>query len=311
MLRVIGYFPRMPYRRLVHGLALLAFVVGPAGLGNSPYAVTEEPERPRQESVALLSLILPGFGQWKEAQYEYAGVYSGIAASGLGLAALSSDSDNKVISTSRRLWLGLQMFTFSSFLSGYHSFRSTVRTRQGLGEYDFLKIEETPTDLALSPFRFDYLIRPTTLVPLALAGVLLFTIGVSSDERVRLSRVTTGDVAFTGAVSYMAGVGEEPFFRGYAMPAMNQRFQSPWLSNIATSTVFALAHVQLDAKKFFIPWPQFAFGLYAGWLSQYRDWTVSEAIFLHAWYDVLAFTSFFATEKKAVYIPLPSLNLRF
>lgn len=295
-----------------------AFVIGmllPAlALGEnqqSSYRLTKDPERRREVGWVFLSYLLPGMDQWVEGQTNYAMVYSSLALGGAAYAAAFANNhdDGDFRSNSRHTALGLKLYDLAGSMSLFHGFRSVVYNRQLRGEYDFLKEEESPEQLAIAPFRFDYLIRPTTLIPLAItAGIFYALAPPTGNAPFNLRNVTGMDAYFSGGISYMAGVGEEMVYRGTLMPLMHERWKNPFLSNLLSSTFFAAAHLDFQNPK--VPWVQFIAGMYLGWVSQFRNWTLSESIFIHTWYDVIVFTSYYATQKQLV-IPLPQLRLSF
>ena len=88
------------------------------------------------------------------------------------------------------------------------------------------------------------------------------------------------------------------------MPMAMEWTDSEFLSNSMTATVFAAVHYS-SANK--IPWPQFAMGWYLGWVAQRNDWTLSESIFIHTWWDVIIFLtewSFTENAHKSMYLPI-------
>ena len=264
----------------------------------------------------LVSFVLPGFDQWYENQNNSAMFFTGSAIGGILLASSTGDRTGPTQTSSahstrddrdRTELLGSQIFMSAGSFSAYTSFRSAVRSRKPHGEFGFLTKEETAGDLMLAPFDLTLLKRPTTYVPLGLLAVLIAT--ESGNDLFRNNSFNWKDAAFGSGFSYLAGTNEEALFRGWMMPAYMESWGSPFWSNTATALIFSLAHVSEDNP---VPWPQFALGWYFGYLTQKNDWTLKEAIFVHAWWDVLAFTSVYLTESKndkaAIYLPLLSLT---
>ena len=262
----------------------------------------------------LVSFVLPGFDQWYENQNKSAMFFTGTAIGGLLLAGSTGDRTGPTQSPSvhstredrdRTELLGAQIFMASGSFSAYTSFRSAVRSRKPNGEFTFLTKEETAGDLMLAPFDLTLLKKPTTYIPLGILAVLVAT--ESGNDVFRNNSYNWKDAAFGSGFSYLAGTNEEALFRGWMMPAYMESWGSPFWSNTATALVFSLAHVSEENP---VPWPQFALGWYLGYLSQQNDWTLKESIFVHAWWDVLAFTSVYLTESKndkaAIYLPLLS-----
>ncbi len=265
-----------------------------------------------------MSVLLPGFDQWWENQNTQALLYSGSAIFGLGLAAnayaaLENTPTSDLTSRDDRVrsyMLGNQIYMSAGSFSAYHSFRSAVRTRQPLGQFGFLKKEETTDELLLAPFRFSFVKRPTTYIPI---------IGVALLAGLQLSNQTNGafenngfnvsDAGFAGGFSYLAGTHEEALFRGYLMPVTMEAWGSEFWSNTATALIFSLAHISGDNP---VPWPQFTLGWYLGYLTQKNDWTLAESIFVHTWWDVVAFTATYLDESKdprykTYYLPVATI----
>lgn len=280
----------------------------------------------------LFSLLLPGFDQYLAGQYEY-----GLAYSAVGLAAQAWHSDRKaaVLELERsedyrrlskkekeNLWvhgetyrqrnLASQFILASGGFSAYHSFRTSVRSHQESGAYAFLTEEESPIDLLKAPFRFSYLKKPSTIVPLALISALAIFNSSAIDfgyERIPLSRA---DMFYTGAVSYNAGTFEEAAFRGWMMPVIMEKTQSEFWSNNLQALLFAAAH----ANQIAVPYVQFGLGFYLGWLTQQNNWAIGQSIFIHAWWDVAALLLQYQRQKvdpQAILpvIWLPALRLAF
>lgn len=262
----------------------------------------------------MVSFILPGYSQWRDGQNDWGMAYSGAALFGgvYALANLGDKSGPTFQGIDRDVALGLQLYQTAGSLSLFHGFRTAIFSQKNRVKYEFLPEDESPIDVVTAPLRFDYLIRPTTIVPLALVSFLFISVLPRSEgKRAEFGLLDGNDWRFVGGASYMAGTGEEALFRGTMMPYFHQSWKKDWLANVATATVFALAHVDFNSRHIFIPWPQFVGGLYFGWLTQYRGYRISEAIFIHVWYDVLAFATTFATGDKSLYLPIYSINLRF
>lgn len=296
--------------------ALVAILLWTQASGAIPTSfIPEKPIEEPNEGRAFASLLLPGLSQWRHGQSEYAMAYTGSALAGgiYGLSRIFSTQpgSDDFRGADRLGTMGVQLYTTMGAISTYHGFRTEVFSAKDRLGYDFLPTDETPLDLFLSPFRFDYLIRPTTLLPLAAVAVLFTTVLPNAyNERVVWGNLSAGDVAFLGGVSYMAGTGEEAVFRGALLPYLHKTWNNPLLANLATAGLFALAHISPNRSEFFIPWPQLLGGLYFGWVTQHRGYHIGEAIFIHAWYDVIVFATYLASEKTA-YLPLPTISLQF
>ena len=262
----------------------------------------------------VASFLLPSFDQWVERQWGPAAVYAGVATTGVGVAANAApaiDQDayrhkdlEDYDDAERRYAYGLQLYTFAGELSAFHSFRTAVKTRQSDGQFSFLRKDETSGDLLLAPFDFSQLSHPTTYAPL-LALTVVGVVDLSQGHKRRAFNAS--DAAFTGGVSYNAGVGEEAFFRGYLMPVLREGTGSDLAANVITAVIFGLGHISSSN-----PYPVFQglFGFYLGALTQGDDWSLRQAVFLHAWWDVLAI-GFSVAGRKEGYVPLPGIVMQF
>lgn len=279
---------------------------------DGPFSVRADPTRPRSDLfLPTLSLLLPGLGQWVAGQYGSAAIYSGVAlsareyarrvkreehlnerlqqqeqsASGAEREMSSIDQRDDVY---RKVLLGTLIYQGAGGLSAYQSFRTAAKTRQHQGQYLFLTSEESPLDLLKAPFHVSYLSRSSTYVPLAIGAILAAAraAGGPAQGEVR-NRLTAADIGFTGAYSYNAGTHEEAVFRGWVMPWTTEYTGSPFWGNVGQSLLFAAAH--LGSTR--LPLAQLVLGYHLGSVTQKDDWRLGEAIFIHVWWDVLAFAS--------------------
>jgi membrane protease YdiL (CAAX protease family) len=189
----------------------------------------------------------------------------------------------------------------SGFLSAYSAFRISVpRFQDEDGKYRFLQEEESVSDLLAAPFRFGHLLEPTTLVPLGILGgaVLVLVQYERDNHRGADWTASPDDAPFYGALAYNAGVTEEAVFRGWLLPVAHQYLgQRFWLANSAQALLFGAAHY---SKANPVPWPQTLLGLYFGWLARRNEWTLSESIFLHSWWDMILFAGQIAVNRGDV-----------
>jgi len=79
--------------------------------------------------------------------------------------------------------------------------------------------------------------------------------------------------------------GEEYVFRGYLMQALGSLTRNKWLTLLATSTLFAVAHGVQNFPLFF---DRFMFGFIAGWLV-IRTGGLEAGIAMHILNNFLAF----------------------
>lgn len=274
-------------------------------------------EKPRSAFwIPLTSFLLPGFDQYWEGQWYGAVGYTATAVAGYRYAASISnanfskstsesgeddpqkdrnaDFDSKSIA-GRKVMVGNQVAQWAGGMSTYHAFRTAVRTRKtNLGEYAFLNFEETPWDLMVAPARFDYLIRPTTFIPLAvIAALSSYSARQPAVDGYRVVKdvLRPEDYAFAGAFSYNAGTHEEAFFRGWIQPLLMEQWGSPWWSNFTQALIFSSAHLNTN------PFPiiQFGLGLHFGFVTQRNGYRISEVVFIHTWWNVVAFLASYST----------------
>lgn len=301
----------------------------------SPFALNYRKSKPRKFWLfPALSMILPGLDQMIEGQWSYGLGYAGAFWGGVigqlqqldELQALVdskrfgklSDEEKadelKFSEVARRSMLASQISLASGSFSAYHAFRTAVRSQQPYGRFGFLKHEETLSDLLLAPFHFSYLKRPSTYVPLIVIASLWLAATELPPEHYAQRQLTSSDAFYSGAFSYLAGTHEEALFRGYLMPAMRESFSNDFWSNTLSSLVFAAAHlstVQVPVTQFFLGW-------HLGRVTQNNGWRIGEAIFIHAWWDVIAFAMNYqfryqeGGDKKArLPLTLPPIALYF
>lgn len=265
----------------------------------------------------LFSLAIPGLDQWMEGQYGYASAYTGVALMGYQISDYNRrrlkseyeswefDSQPEELKENRqmlgererRLSYGSQMAFAAGSFSAYHAFRTAVPSQQKLGRFDFLKEEETPGELLLAPFRFDYLKRASTWIPLGvIAGLAAMSHGAELEESSEFERrkLTRSDYFYTAGISYAAGTHEELLFRGWILPVTREMTGGNLSANLITTAAFALAHLGSTP----IPVPQALLGFHLGWVTQQNNWTLSESIFIHTWWDVFAFLMQYELQKK-------------
>lgn len=275
----------------------------------------------------LGSFVIPGLDQFFERQYEAAMVYAGTAYIGIQLMANAArdyeedTADDEIRDSSefdeaddraKRFIYGGSLYQTMGSLSAYHSFRTSVRSYHdaGTNRFGFLKptIEEDTGDLLLAPFEFHYITRPTTFIPLAvLLGGVIWATSENDDAGMRL---TGSDGLFLAGISYNAGVGEEALFRGWMFPYLYDATGSYFWSNAIQGTLFGAAHLSANNR---LPWIQTLAGYYFGYMVERNNWSLREAVFLHAWWDVVAFSALFLNEdtRDQARIHIPLINHSF
>jgi membrane protease YdiL (CAAX protease family) len=197
----------------------------------------------------------------------------------------------------RRVLWGSQFHILTGGLSSYQAYRTALWTHKArFGGYRFIRRQESMREILTAPLRFDFLKRSTTLWPLGIALGLhvLSMASVESTEGLAKDRFTWSDAFFSTGISYNAGVGEEPFFRGFLMAELREATGSDFVSNGLQSVLFAAAHLATVER----PFAQLALGYYWGHLTQKNNWEISESIFIHTWWDVIALLTVFQIVEK-------------
>ena len=253
-----------------------------------------------------VSLILPGLDQWIEGDYGAAAAYSGIWLGGGLLASEANrsmkdrglDPNDKTGFSARdgdvrRLMLGNQLAMAAGSFSTLHAFRNAADSRRELGQYSFLGEKVTVPDLALAPFRFEYLGRPTTYIPLGIISALALVSVNTKSEKYENVAIKPVDTAFAGSFAYLAGTNEEALFRGWMMPVLREYVAGDIGANILQSLVFALAH----RSQVEVPITQLLLGYHWGYVTQRNGWFLGEAAFTHAWWDVVAFLAIYSKRE--------------
>jgi membrane protease YdiL (CAAX protease family) len=321
---------RMIRKFLLSGLPALIVLAGapPASAGASAPEAALADERPSYRHVTqsavwlpAASALLPGFGQFWHGEAS-AWAYTGTA---LGGAALILDGASAVAGdfsanptegiedwSVRKVLLGSLAIQGSGFMSAYSSFRTSVPAFQAeQGKYQFLTGEESLGDIFLSPFRFGHLKKTTSWLPLgALAGLVAYFVAEERSGRDAEWLFSADDPIFAGLISYNAGVTEEAAFRGWLLPLAYETLgETWWAANGAQALLFGAAHYH--SKRNPVPWPQALMGWYTGYLTRKNGWTLSEAVFVHFWWDAILLNGLYLTLHEApaasfrVELPLP------
>jgi membrane protease YdiL (CAAX protease family) len=275
-----------------------------------------ERKRARFKSDLLLpasSVFVPGLGHY--IQGDFTGLaYSAVAAAGVGLVvhAVGENRDSLPEAGTtelfesdswrlRRFILGGLIYQGAGFMGAYSAFRLAVpRLQEEEGKYGFLgPPRESAGDLLIAPFRFDHLRKQTTWVPIGAMGILVSYLVYEFRKKHIVGEWTLSgdDHIFGGMVSYNAGVSEEAAFRGWIFPmAYQYTGEKYFLSNGAQALLFSAMHYDRDDLP--VPWPQFLMGYYLGWLTRRNEWSLSEAIFIHSWWDMILLAGAAATNKE-------------
>ena len=267
--------------------------------------------------VPLLSGLFPSFGQFKDGEAKKGIIILGFAATGILIADEAKKRQKEFLQSDSLGWhgyndnvraeeFGLGMFKHAGQFSLYESFLNRVEDYKAEGKYLFLPVEQNLESIHKAPFKFEYLTRWTTFVPLLLGlagGATNYNRSpVPEHFNIRLVDATTSTYR-----SYVAGVGEEAMFRGWLQPIIYENTQNFWLSNSIQGLAFGFAHGPR-------PYIQTVFGLYSGWLTQRNNWDLSESIFIHTWWDIFIITAEAARSRSFTsdfYIQLPMFEASF
>ena len=290
------------------------------------YSSTYSPDGPARSVFwkPLGSFVLPGMGQYLDGQTSYGLLYSGVAVGGIVYADYIANSNGKGDSKEdaeetktteqrgeelsskdnvlRKIQLASQVTQVAGGFSAYHSFQSSAKYLQKEGEYQFLNHSETPADIMLAPFQFKYLARSSTLIPLGvIAGITALQVSSAdkaggNDENNDYERdaLNVDDMFFAGAFSVNAGTHEEAVFRGWLHPVLYEKSGSPFWSNVGQAGLFSLAHLTTNS----FPVVQLLLGYHLGNVTMDNNWTISESVFIHTWWDVFAFTASYLYKEK-------------
>ena len=265
-----------------------------SALGGCPaFALAE----PTPTVAALSSALVPGLGQAFQGDYGVAATHFGVFAASLATAigyedkpdfikddVRYKDPDRETINqTTLRRDFALRLATDTALYSSYAAYRDG-RERNNSG-YRTPAPKESLGDLAVSPFRWEYLSRPTTFIPIGLQALAVFGskggYGIYrypdvSKDQLHLYNVTANE--FTG-------VGEEAFFRGFLNNELSNRWGNGW-GLAGSSAIFGLAHTgQGDTANSL---EAAAAGAYLGWVHQRNDFQVGEGVAIHYWINVLS-----------------------
>ena len=122
------------------------------------------------------SIVLPGVGQLFQGNPQLAFGFGGTALLGLSLAYNRVDYVPSLFVRERDGQLaryGMPRYQACGFTSAYHAFQQSIPAfQQKDGKYLFVKKQEPLREVLLSPFRFSFLRRPSSFVPLVVLGGL-------------------------------------------------------------------------------------------------------------------------------------------
>jgi hypothetical protein len=256
-----------------------------------PLAVHAEPS---PTIAAAASAIIPGLGQATQGDYTAAAEHFSIFAASLATANyyqhrpdfLSDDDryqhEREIInqSTLRRDY-ALRIAGDTALYSSFAAYRDG-RSRD-TRSYRTPAPTETLSQLAVAPFKWDYLSRPTTFIPL---GLQLLAAASDKYGVYRAPDVSTNALyAYELTANEFTAVGEEGFFRGFLNNELSDRWGNGW-GLVGSSTIFGLAHTgQGQTANVF---QAGLAGAYLGWVQQRNDFQIGEGVAIHYWVNVIA-----------------------
>ena len=259
-----------------------------------PAAASAEPP---PAVAGLTSVLVPGLGQALYKDYETAALHFGVFATSLGVGyhyqkksdfikddVRYQDPDRETINqTTLRRDFALRLATDTALYSSFGAYRD-ARDKNNSG-YRTPAPKESLGDLALSPFRWEYLSRPTTFIPIGIQAIAVFA-SKSGYGIYRAPDVSTRNLhVYNVTANEFTGVGEEAFFRGFLNNDLSSRWGNGW-GLAGSSVLFGLAHTgqgnTANALEAGLA------GAYLGWVHQRNGFEVGEGVAIHYWINVLA-----------------------
>lgn len=273
---------------------------------------------------AFASFLIPGLGQTIQEDYgagaTHFGAYLVMARQYTILTEQDDfiesedrvDEDEHVIRTNRTTFyadLYATGLTNLMFYSSYAAYRDQRQAETNVG-YTTPAPRESIGDLALSPFSWTYLKRPTTFLPLLIPLIAVLT--PPSDEQLLIEpddSISREEMAaWFFAQHGMVAVGEESFFRGVLNNGLSDSLGPTW--GLGTSAViFGAAHIGSPQPT--TPLLATFFGLYLGWLHQQNGYQAGQGVAIHYWWNVLVSLSMLAEREQTREITLFSWGTRF
>ncbi len=282
-------------------------------LGVCPAAALAQPS---PTLAAVASAIIPGLGQASSGNYEEAAAHFGIFAASLAAALyyqhkpdfLSDDlryddAGNRefINQTTLRRDFALRLVTDTALYSSFGAYRD-ARQRDDRA-YRTPAPRESLSELALAPFSWEFLSRPTTFIPLALQA---WAASRSKYGIYRAEDVSARDLhLYNATANEFTAVGEEGFFRGFINNEFSDRWGNGW-GLAGSSLLFGVAHTgqgqTANAVEASIA------GAYLGWMHQRNGFQIGEGVALHYWINVIAGIAAIRNGGSA---PLLSLRVPF
>jgi len=248
------------------------------------------------EIKSLASLVIPGLGQASNGDYADAAAHFGVfAVSAYGVQHYSDKPDfikdsqryqgdfEYVNRTTLMYDYSARLATDTALYSSYAAYRDARRTSDRY--YRTPAPEESLGDLAVAPFSWEYLSRPTTFIPIGLQ-LWAVTHNQGGYGIYRGHDVTARDLhIFNATANEATAVGEEGFFRGVLNNSLSSSYGDGWGLGLS-SAVFGLSHSG-QGNTASIGQATLA-GLYLGWVQQRNGFAIGEGVAIHYWINVLA-----------------------
>src|SRR5258705_238422 len=202
---------------------------------------------------AIASAIIPGLGQAINRDYGEAAAHFSVFAVSLSAGLYYErkpdflnddvrydDANNRefINQTTLRRDFALRLATDTALYSSFAAYRD-ARARDGRS-YRTPAPKESLSDLALAPFSWEFLSRPTTFLPLALQALAASRKGGYGIYRAQ--DVSKGDLhAYNVTANEFTAVGEEGFFRGFVNNDLSARGGGGW-GPTGSPLLFGTAH---------------------------------------------------------------------
>jgi hypothetical protein len=247
---------------------------------------------PSPTLAAAASAIIPGLGQATQGDYIAAGEHFTIFAASLAAGAhyqgksdfLSDDErfqhEREIVNpTTLRRDFALRVATDTALYSSFAAYRDGRSRDARL--YRTPAPRESLAEMALAPFKWEYLSRPTTFIPLGLQ-----LIGAAHDRYGVYGSVSKSTLyTYEAVANEFTAVGEEGFFRGFLNNELSDRWGNGW-GLAGSSAVFGLAHTGQGQAANAVQ--AGLAGAYLGWVHQRNRFQVGEGIAIHYWVNVIA-----------------------
>ncbi len=250
------------------------------------------------ELAAAGSLLLPGAGQAGNGDWAAAAGHFGLWLflwRQQGILMEQSDfleydvraDDDALLLYTNRTTFSADLYASAGFnLALYSAYGAYRDAWQDGGADDIPAPREQLDALALAPFRWEHLSRPTTFVPLL--ALMVGLVAADPETRYVYARqggLTRDELALgLTAQMEMVAVGEESLFRGVINHSLSRRFGPRWGVGLS-SVVFGAAHSGTGGAA--SPAVAALYGLYAGLLHQQNSYTLGENVALHFWWNLL------------------------